>query len=60
MLLAFSYFMCTVDIPHYYTHWLEDEAAGKRFTRLDVSEIENVVDLWLDESDKVAERRGED
>ena len=26
---AFLYFMCTVDIPHYFAHWREDQAAGK-------------------------------
>jgi hypothetical protein len=31
VLLAFIYFMCTVDIPHYYAHWLADEQAGKRY-----------------------------
>jgi hypothetical protein len=34
VLLAFIYFMCTVDIPHYFAHWREDEAAGKRYLSL--------------------------
>lgn len=29
VVLAFIYFMCTVDIPHYYAHWSADQQAGK-------------------------------
>lgn len=38
---------------------IEDETA-RRFTRLDMSELEEVVDWWMDEAGKVAARRGED
>jgi len=38
---------------------VEDET-NRRFTRLDDSEIENVVDGWFDEAGKVAARHGED
>lgn len=37
---------------------VEDET-DRRFTRLDSSEIEDVVDGWFDAADKVAARRGE-
>lgn len=36
----------------------EDES-GRRFTRLDDSEIESMVDGWYDEAGKVADRHGE-
>lgn len=38
---------------------VEDET-GRRFTRLDGSEIEDVVNGWYDDVEKVAARRGED
>jgi hypothetical protein len=31
VVLAFVYFMCTVDIPHYYARWSADEQAGKLY-----------------------------
>lgn len=37
---------------------MEDETA-RRFTRLDMGEIEDAVDGWLESADKVAARRGE-
>jgi hypothetical protein len=37
---------------------VEDET-NRRMTRLDDSEIEDVIDGWLDAADKVDSRRGE-
>jgi hypothetical protein len=31
ILLAFIYFMCTVDVPNYYTRWSADRLAGKQY-----------------------------
>jgi hypothetical protein len=31
IVVAFIYFMCTVDIPHYYARWSADELAGKQY-----------------------------
>jgi hypothetical protein len=34
ILLAFVWFMCTVDIPHYFTRWVHDEQANKVYMHL--------------------------
>jgi len=34
VVIAFVYFMCTVDVPHYFAHWQSDQRAGKHYLGL--------------------------
>lgn len=59
IVLAFIYFMCTVDIPHYYARWSADEQAGKRYLALgaglyDAATRWIVTYEWSEWTDEVA------
>jgi hypothetical protein len=46
VIIAFIYFMGTVDIPHYFENWRVDQAAGKRY--LDVWEgLRDSATRWI-------------
>jgi hypothetical protein len=46
VVLAFIYFMCTVDIPHYYAHWTADEQAGKVYLAVGVG-LHDAATRWI-------------
>lgn len=59
IVLAFIYFMCTVDIPHYYARWSADQLAGKQYLPLaeglrDAATRWVVTYEWAEWSDEVA------
>jgi hypothetical protein len=59
VVLAFIYFMCTVDIPHYYVRWAADEQAGKAYLPLatglyDAATRWIVTYEWSEWTDEVA------
>jgi hypothetical protein len=56
---AFIYFMCTVDIPHYYVRWAADQQANKQYLALgqglyDAATRWHVTYDWSQWSDEVA------
>jgi hypothetical protein len=46
VILAFIYFMCTVDIPHYYARWSADEQAGQRYLALGAG-LHDAATRWI-------------
>jgi len=59
IVLAFIYFMCTVDIPHYYVRWSADQQAGKQYLALadglrDAATRWIVTYEWAEWTDEVA------
>jgi hypothetical protein len=59
IVLAFIYFMCTVDIPHYYARWSADQQAGKQYLALadglrDAATRWIVTYEWAEWTDEVA------
>jgi len=59
IVLAFIYFMCTVDIPHYYARWSADQRAGKQYLALadglrDAATRWVVTFEWAEWTDEVA------
>jgi hypothetical protein len=46
VIATFVWFMCTVDIPHYYTHWQADQRAGKRYLDL-IDGISDSATRWV-------------
>lgn len=59
IVLAFIYFMCTVDIPHYYARWSADQQAGKQYLALaeglrDAATRWIVTYEWAEWSDEIA------
>lgn len=46
ILLAFIFFMCTVDIPHYYARWSADELADKQYLAL-ADGLHDAATRWI-------------